>query len=149
YDAFGFTKLKFLQNTLIIIFIAITAIVLFISNYLARRISQPLTRLAERISELNINDKDLHSLEINTTSYELKYLRNKFNELLSRMKDAFAFQKHAAQHIAHELKTPIAILVSELERARGMTDSRKKDQIIDNQIVRARSLADIITVLME
>src|SRR5690625_3161896 len=54
YDAFGYTKLKFLQNTLIIIFIAIAAIVLFISNYLARRISLPLTRLAEKISELNI-----------------------------------------------------------------------------------------------
>lgn len=149
YDAFGYTKLKFLQNTLIIIFIAIAAIVLFISNYLARRISLPLTRLAEKISELNIHEKDLDSLEMDTTSFELKYLRDKFNELLMRMKDAFAFQKHAAQHISHELKTPIAILVSELERAQNLPDSEMKDEIIEHQILRARSLADMITVLME
>src|SRR5690625_318265 len=103
YDAFGYTKLKFLQNTLIIIFIAIAAIVLFISNYLARRISLPLTRLAEKISELNIHEKELDSLEMDTTSFELKYLRDKFNELLMRMKDAYDFHKHAAQHIFNEL----------------------------------------------
>lgn len=149
YDAFGYTKLKFLKNTLIIIFIAITGIVLFISNYLARRISLPLARFAENISAFDINEKELKPLKINTTSYELIHLTDKFNELLSRMKDAFAFQKHATQHISHELKTPIAILVSELERATEITDPGQKDEVIRHQILRARSLADIITVLME
>src|SRR5690625_3420687 len=81
YDAFGYTKLKFLKNTLIIIFIAITGIVVFISNYLARRISLPLARFAENISAFDISEKELKPFEIETTSYELVHLTEKFNEL--------------------------------------------------------------------
>lgn len=149
YDAFGYTKLDFLKNVLIIIFIIITGIVLFISHYLSRKISKPLTDLAETVATLNINDKNFKGLATDTTSYELRYLSEKFNQLLARTNDAFAFQKHAAQHISHELKTPLAVLVSELERAQNISDPVLKDQVIQNQIVRAKSLADIITILLE
>lgn len=149
YDAFGYTKLNFLQNTLIIIFIVITGIVIFISDYLSRKISSPLTNLAEKVGNLNINDKSFKGLEIDTTSYELKYLGDKFNQLINRTNDAFAFQKHAAQHISHELKTPIAVLVSELERAKNIPDLDVKNEVIENQINKAKSLADVITVLLE
>lgn len=149
YDAFGYTKLNFLKNALIIIFVIITAIVLFISHYLSRKISKPLTDLAETVATLNINDKNFKGLATDTTSFELRYLSEKFNQLLARTNDAFAFQKHAAQHISHELKTPIAVLVSELERAKNITDPKLKDEVIQNQIVKAKSLADIITVLLE
>ena len=149
YDAFGYTKLNFLKNALIIIFIIITGIVLFISHYLSRKISKPLTDLAENLATLNINDKNFKGLPADTSSYELRYLSEKFNQLLSRTNDAFAFQKHAAQHISHELKTPIAVLVSELERVQNISDPVLKDQLIQNQIVKAKSLADIITILLE
>ncbi len=149
YDAFGYTKLNFLQNTLVVIFIVITGIVLFISNYLSRKISSPLTNLAEKVGSLNINDKSFKGLEVDTTSYELKYLGDKFNQLINRTNDAFAFQKHAAQHISHELKTPIAVLVSELERAKNIPDAAVKNEVIENQINKAKSLADVITVLLE
>lgn len=149
YDAFGFTKLNFLKNVLIVIFVIITAIVLFISHYLARKISRPLTELAENLTTLNINDRNFKGLSTDTTSFELKYLSEKFNQLLARTNDAFAFQKHAAQHISHELKTPIAVLVSELERSLEISDPNLKDQVIQNQIVKAKSVADIITVLLE
>src|SRR5690606_21112163 len=88
-------------------------------------------------------------LELDTSSHELRYLTDKFNQLIARTKDLFSFQKHAAQHISHELKTPIAILVSELERARSQSDIAIKDKVIESQIVNAKSLADIITVLLE
>lgn len=149
YDAFGYTKLNFLKNALIIIFIIITGIVLFISHYLSRKISKPLTDLAENLATLNINDKNFKGLPADTSSYELRYLSEKFNQLLTRTNDAFAFQKHAAQHISHELKTPIAVLVSELERVQNISDPVLKDRLIQNQIVKAKSLADIITILLE
>lgn len=149
YDAFGYTKLNFLKNALIIIFIVIAGIVLFISHYLSRKISKPLTDLAENLATLNINDRNFKGLPADTSSYELRYLSEKFNQLLVRTNDAFAFQKHAAQHISHELKTPIAVLVSELERAQNISDPILKDQVIHNQIVKAKSLADIITILLE
>lgn len=149
YDAFGYTKLNFLKNALIVIFIIIAGIVLFISHYLSRKISKPLTDLAENLATLNIHDKNFKGLPRDNSSFELRYLSEKFNRLLERTNDAFAFQKHAAQHISHELKTPIAVLVSELERAQKIPDPILKDQVIQNQIVKAKSLADIITILLE
>lgn len=149
YDAFGYSKLNFLQNALIIISLFITAIVLLLSQYLSTRISKPITRLAEKINDFDINEQKFKKLELDTSSHELRYLTDKFNQLIARTKDIFSFQKHAAQHISHELKTPIAILVSELERALSQSDIAVKDKVIESQIVNAKSLADIITVLLE
>lgn len=149
YDAFGYTKLEFLKNVLIGIFIIISGIVLLISQVLSRRISQPLTNLAERLATLNINSKNFTGLPVDDSSYELRYLSEKFNLLISRTNEAFSFQKHAAQHISHELKTPLAVLVSELERAQNISDPKAQKHIIQNQIVKAKSLADIITILLE
>ncbi|HUH46116.1 MAG TPA: HAMP domain-containing sensor histidine kinase [Arenibacter sp.] len=149
YDAFGYSKLNFLQNALIIISLVITGIVLLLSHYVSTRISNPITNLAEKINDFDINEQKFKKIGLDTSSHELRYLTDKFNQLITRTKDVFSFQKHAAQHISHELKTPIAILVSELERARSHSDIVVKDQIIESQIVNAKSLADIITVLLE
>ncbi|MDX1364352.1 MAG: HAMP domain-containing sensor histidine kinase [Arenibacter latericius] len=149
YDAFGYTKLNFLQNILIIISLAITVIVLLISHYLSAKISKPITSLAEKLSDIDFSDQKFKEIMVDTTSYEINYLTGKFNELINRTKDVFAFQKHAVQHISHELKTPIAILVSELERAKSQSNVSLKDKVIESQIVNAKSLADIITVLLE
>lgn len=149
YDAFGYTKLNFLQNILIIISLLITVIVLLISHYLSAKISRPITALAEKLSDIDFNEPKFEGISGETTSYEINYLTGKFNELINRTKDVFAFQKHAVQHISHELKTPIAILVSELERAGSYPDGPLKDKVIESQIINAKSLADIITVLLE
>lgn len=149
YDIFGYTKLNFLRNTLIIISLTITVIVLLISHYLSAKISKPITSLAEKLSDIDFNEQKFKGITVDTTSYEINYLTGKFNQLVNRTKDVFAFQKHAVQHISHELKTPIAIMVSELERARSHSDISLKDKVIESQIVNAKSLADIITVLLE
>ena len=149
YDAFGYTKLNFLQNILIIISLAITVIVLLISHYLSAKISKPITSLAEKLSDIDFNEQKFKGISVATNSYEINYLTGKFNALVNRTKDVFSFQKHAVQHISHELKTPIAILVSELERAKAQDDLSQKNKIIESQILNANSLADIITVLLE
>jgi signal transduction histidine kinase len=69
--------------------------------------------------------------------------------LMQRTNEAFAFQTHAIHQFSHELKTPIAVLVSDLERIEKETDPFRVQQMIRVQKENTRSLAEIINSLLE
>ena len=148
YDNFGYSKLSFLRNTLIAIFLITVLAVYLISLFLSKKISKPITSLAERISTYRIDNFN-SEIQLDTSTSELKYLNEKFNELLRKTGEAFAFQKHAVQHISHELKTPVSILVSELERIRNYTRPEELRPALDGLVNKAKSLGEIINVLLE
>ncbi|HLV91804.1 MAG TPA: HAMP domain-containing sensor histidine kinase [Aequorivita sp.] len=149
YDAFGYSKMYFLHNVLITLFVAATVIVVFVSLYLSNIISKPITKLAENLNDYDLSSEQSALLKPDTTSSELKHLTERFNELLSRTNEAFAFQKNAIHHISHELKTPVAILVSELEKTRTYTDIDEMKSVLTGQINQAKSLGEIINVFLE
>ncbi|MDP3200396.1 MAG: HAMP domain-containing sensor histidine kinase [Algoriphagus sp.] len=149
FDEFGYSKLDFLRNTLLAISVIISLIVLVIAYYLSARISKPITLLAEKLNSYDISNSNAGELDVKTSSFELNYLTEKFNQLIKRTNEAFSFQKHAIQHISHELKTPVTILVSELEKARMTDETERKNNLIESQIIKAKSLGEIINVLLE
>src|SRR5690606_16577035 len=143
YDASGYSKLYFLKNVLIGIFITISIVVIFISIFLSHKISQPITALAEKLTNIEWHENKATEIYIDTTSYELELLTERFNQLLKRTNDAFSFQKHTLHHISHELKTPIAVLVSELEKIESYSDADKMRSEIEGQVNNAKSIGDI------
>ncbi len=149
YDAFGYSKMFFLRNVLIGIFAGISVIVVLISLALSNKISRPITALAEKLNKFDMSSENTTEIQTETSSYELKNLTQKFNELLKRTNEAFSFQKHTIHHISHELKTPISVLVSELEKLKNLSDLEDVKSILDSQINKAKSLGSIINVLLE
>lgn len=149
FDAFGYSKLYFLRNVIIAIFIAISVIVTLLSLYLSNIISKPIKTLAENLNRYDLASEKTTLLKPDTSSYELQHLTERFNQLLKRTNEAFAFQKNAIHHISHELKTPVAILVSELERTKSYTDIDELKSVLDVQIHNAKSLGEIINVFLE
>ncbi len=149
YDALGYSKKFFLEKILILMFIAIAIIIVLISLYLSNIITKPITVLARKLSRYDLNAGGNAPLNIRTTTYELNYLTEKFNELLKRIGDAFSFQKQAIQHISHQLKTPVAVLVSDLERLSNQTTDPKLRESLSAQVIQAKSLAEIMDVLLE
>ncbi|MBO9682097.1 MAG: HAMP domain-containing histidine kinase [Flavisolibacter sp.] len=148
YDQFGYSKLGFLRNTLLVAFFVIIAAVLIISVFLAKRISKPISDLARLLSNYRLGESHLPQ-QINTSTEEIKYLNEKFNELVKRTNEAFSFQKHSIDHISHQLKTPLAVLVSELERLKRTTSDNELKPELEKQINRTRSLAEVINALLE
>lgn len=148
YDEFGYTKLIYLRSVLIIVFIVFTILIVLLSTYFANLISSPISKLAALLEKYRIGEK-LITNNITTNTYEIEYLNAKFDELVSRTNNAYNFQKNSIHHISHQLKTPITILISELERIKQTieSDSIKKD--IDKQIVKTKSLAEVINTLLE
>lgn len=149
YDFFGYSKKDFLQKILVGIFCAIVLIVLLISFYLSNIIAKPISELTRKIEDYELSDEENQPLKLKTTTSELKNLSDKFNELLKRTDDAFRFQKHSIQHISHELKTPIAVLVSELEKIEKLNDIEQIKTELHRQTQKAKSLGNIINVLLQ
>lgn len=149
YDFFGYSKKDFLQKVLVGIFVAIVVIVLLISFYLSNIIAKPISELTEKIKVYDLSDEENQPLKLKTTTSELRNLTEKFNELLKRTNDAFRFQKHSIQHISHELKTPIAVLVSELEKIEQQNDIEQIKTELHRQTKKTKSLGNIINVLLQ
>ncbi len=149
YDALGYSKMYFLRNVLIGIFLFITIVVILISRFLSNKISKPITEFADNLNKYDISKEKVEELTIETSSYELNQLTQRFNELIKRTNEAFVFQKHTIHHISHQLKTPISVLVSELERIKNFSSIEDVKPEIDNQIIKAKSLGSIISVLLE
>lgn len=152
YDAFGYDNLNFLKRVLIVLFFAISFIILIISVYLSNNLSKPINKLASLLSRYNLshlNNGTTAPLDNKTSTKELQYLTERFNELLERTKEAFAFQKNTANHISHQLKTPVAVLVSELEKVQQSDAVPELKAGVNAQMRRAKSLGDIIDTLLE
>jgi signal transduction histidine kinase len=90
-----------------------------------------------------------HLLPIPETKDEIYLLAIRFNELMKRLQDSFAFQQHAIHHISHELKTPISILVSNLERLEKESNLEILNQGIIEQKEGTKLLGDMINALLE
>ena len=148
YDIFGYSKLRYLQYILLFAFVSISVIMLLVSFYLSKKITQPLIAITEKITGYQFENQ-YTPIEVKETQDEIALLAKQFNKLMKRMNEVFSFQKHAVHHISHELKTPIAVLVSNFERIEDETNIEKIKSLIKHQKEDTKSLSEIINSLLE
>ncbi|MEO9217431.1 MAG: HAMP domain-containing sensor histidine kinase [Bacteroidia bacterium] len=148
YDKFGYAKLNFLKLILLVTFLIISVAVIFISYFLSKKITFSLTNLTKQIGSYNF-DNEYTPIEFDQSKDEIIILSKQFNKLMKRMNEVFSFQKHAIHHISHELKTPIAILVSNFEKIEKETDLETIRLLNKNQKEDTKTLSEIINSLLE
>jgi signal transduction histidine kinase len=129
-------------------FLAISIFIITLSWYLSGRITKAIVRFVEFISAIDFN-QPFQPMPVLQTNDEVEILTRRFNELMTKMNEVFSFQKHAVHHISHELKTPIAILVSNFDRIEQETDTEKLRELVLQQKEGTRNLSEIINALLE
>ncbi len=148
YDEFGLDKLSYLKSIFFIIFIIFSTVILISSYLISKQITQPINLMTEELKKINLDSQN-NLLSVPKSKDEINMLAARFNELMKRLNDAFSFQKHAIHHISHELKTPIAILVSNFEKMEKETNLEVLQHQIKHQKEDTKNLSDIINALLE
>lgn len=86
------------------------------SRLFTRKILAPVLDVTKAAS--NITHEDLSArVRAEHADEEMKYLVNAFNEMISRLDESFRYIAEFSSHVAHELKTPLAIIKGESEVA--------------------------------
>lgn len=100
----------------------------FFGGIFARRILNPVMDITRAAS--NITHDDLSArVKAGHADDEMKYLVNSFNDMISRLEESFKYIAEFGSHVAHELKTPLAIIKGECEvnlrKDRSVEDYKK------------------------
>jgi two-component system, OmpR family, heavy metal sensor histidine kinase CusS len=101
---------------IILSIIFILAVTSFMGRSLTRRVLLPveqITSTAKRISHEDLNIR----LPDQSRDIEMRYLVAAFNEMLQRLENSFRHINEFSSHVAHELKTPLAVMRGEIELA--------------------------------
>ena len=83
---------------------------------IVRHIMKPVKKIAEIAEQITHEDLSAR-VDIKQTGAETKYLISSFNDMISRLESSFKYIVESNSYIAHELKTPIAIIRGEAEIA--------------------------------
>ena len=141
------TKKLFLTKGLMV-----TGIIILLSSictyFISRQALLPLRRLSQEVNKIEAQNLS-KTLEVPATNDEISRLTISFNKMLARLDEAFTAQKQFSANAAHELRTPLAVIQTNLEVfARRETPALKDYQeifaMLQEQTGRLSHLAEIL-----
>jgi signal transduction histidine kinase len=115
---------------------------------LSRRVLAPLRRMATSARGLDATDPGW-SLDQAGTGDELDDLGRAFNELLARLHVAFERQRRFSGDASHQLRTPLTVLIGQIEVAlRHERSGDEYRQVLNSALGRAVQLGQIVEALL-
>ncbi|TRW25043.1 HAMP domain-containing histidine kinase [Criibacterium bergeronii] len=132
----------------------ITAIITCISSiivyFLVGYFLKPLKKFNKQLQ--NIQVKNLQEpIPLTSNSVEIVKITDTFNEMLKRINDAFSAQKQFSANAAHELRTPIAVMQTQIEVLKKNYNSDISDyKDVTNMVAtQTERLSQVIDILLE
>jgi signal transduction histidine kinase len=145
YDKYGKSKLNFLKVLLITSYLIFTIICWFLTTLIVTRSLKPLDNFYLDIKTINENNLNKMIATNFKNSAEINLLSSEFNLMLERIEKSYIYQKEFTALASHELKTPIARLMSQIENQRLRKDiSEKDDNFLKNLLTDLDQLSGLI-----
>lgn len=120
--------------------------------FIIKKTLEPLNKLEEKIGRVDIENPDSFSekLVVVDGPTEIKELSEKFDDLIQRIYKDYKKQKEFSSNVAHELRTPIAIMQAQVDVfSEKNTDENNLDFIetMDANLKRLKKLIDSVLLL--
>lgn len=148
YDGYGYNNLYELQQTLLILFVVGLTLSFLAGYFLARASLKPIRDIvkeAESITAQHIHKR----LPVKNEKDELGELSTTFNALLERLEISFNSQKMFVSNVSHEMRTPLAALMAELDLAlQKERTGEQYRQAMQNVLQDARRMNKLIDGLL-
>ncbi|MEJ8762120.1 ATP-binding protein [Phocaeicola sp. HCN-40430] len=148
YDGYGYDNLYELQQTLLILFVVGLTLLFLAGYFLARASLKPIRDIvkeAESITAQHIHKR----LPVKNGKDELGELSTTFNALLERLEISFNSQKMFVSNVSHEMRTPLAALMAELDLAlQKERTGEQYRQAMQNVLQDARRMNKLIDGLL-
>jgi len=123
---------KFLAKLMIngsIGIILIVVLTSFLGSFFVKDILRPVVTVTKAAND--ISHKDLGKrISLQGVDTEMKHLVDSFNGMLERLQKSFIHVNEFNSYVAHELKTPLAIVRGELEMAIEQAHEEREDKKI-------------------
>jgi signal transduction histidine kinase len=114
------------KSTLVKVTIPIIIISTIFAYLLSSYLVKPIEELSVQISHIHPWELE-RRIPIRNSSEEIEILTSKFNNLMGRLERSFKSQEEFIQDAAHELRTPIAAILSTIEVLKDKDEITKKD----------------------
>lgn len=144
----GYDMFHILDFKLILVWV-VSFTVLFIIGYLmARSALKPVQIIISQVEEINVSNLNKR-VEIKNEQDEIGELASSFNDTLYRLEKSFQDQKIFISNLSHELQTPMAALIAELELSLHKERSKEDYKtVVVNALSDARNIEKLSNGLM-
>jgi signal transduction histidine kinase len=133
-----------LNDHILVAMLPLIVLVLLVNILVVRRSLRPLEVVARQVAAIDVARGGLR-LSTERMPHEIRVMVRTINQALARIDDALCFQREFTAMVAHELRTPLAILSLRLEAVPGGADATAKAVVAEmahqvDQLVRVAKL---------
>lgn len=128
----------------------VLVMIAIVGGYLiARRTLKPIKKMSDSAEEIREGHDLTKRIEIGEGNDELFSLADTFNNMLDRLQKSFKAEQQLTNDISHELRTPVAVIMSQcelaLEQERNAEDDEEALQLIMRQ---SRKMSSMINDML-
>lgn len=143
------SKYKFIKYTSYASIPVFLALVLMAGIMMSRKISEPLKQMSKTAESIGKDGELSKRMEYGGKITELDVLAMTNNRMLERVENMFETQKRFSSDVAHELRTPIAVLLAQCEYAKEYANTKEEfDDAIDVIYRQTKKTNVVITQLL-
>ncbi len=120
----------------------------FLGRLFAYQILKPVVEMTRTARKISHEDLSLR-VRVDDADDEMKGLASSLNDMISRLEESFRHIEDFSTHVAHELKTPLAVIRGESELAlRKERDSQEYRRVIEISLRETQRMIRVIEDLL-